>query len=81
MIPHLLIVDDETDIRNSLSRQYKLQGYDVEIADKSALEFLEKKPFQVVISDIKMPGIDGIELLRRIRIEYLMTRVIIMEVM
>ncbi len=76
----LLIVDDEPDIRNSLSRRYKLKGYEVETADggQSALALLEQKPFQVVISDIKMPGIDGIELLRRIRIEYPMTRVIMM---
>jgi DNA-binding NtrC family response regulator len=80
MSPKLLIVDDEPDIRNSLLRRYKLKGYDVDTADggESALALLERKPFQVVISDIKMPGIDGIELLRRIRIEYPMTRVIMM---
>jgi DNA-binding NtrC family response regulator len=80
MNPHLLIVDDEPDIRTSLLRRYTLKGYSVEVASggETALALLENKPFQVVISDIKMPGIDGIELLRRIRIEYPMTRVIMM---
>jgi DNA-binding NtrC family response regulator len=80
MIARLLIVDDESEIRNSLSRRYKLKGYSVDVADcgETALALLEKQPFQVAISDIKMPGMDGIELLRRIRIEYPMTRVIMM---
>jgi DNA-binding NtrC family response regulator len=80
MNPRILIVDDEADIRNSLKRRYQLKGYEVDTADQggSALALLEQKPYQVVISDIKMPGIDGIELLRRIRAEYPMTRVIIM---
>ncbi len=80
MNAHLLIVDDEPVICSALSRHYKLKGYDVDTADggEAALKVLETKPFQVVISDIKMPGIDGIELLRQIRIEYPMTRVIMM---
>jgi DNA-binding NtrC family response regulator len=80
MIPHLLIVDDEANLRNSLQRRYKLNEYDVDVADggAAALALLEKKQYHVVISDIKMPGIDGIELLRRIKNEYPMTRVIMM---
>ena len=80
MNPHLLIVDDEPEIRTSLSRRYVLKGYSVDVAEggESALALLESKPYQVVISDIKMPGMDGIELLRRIRSEYPMTRVIMM---
>jgi DNA-binding NtrC family response regulator len=76
----LLIVDDEAEIRNSLARRYRLKGYDVMVADgtASALSILESEPFQVVISDIRMPGSDGIELLRKIRVEYPMVRVIMM---
>lgn len=80
MNQHLLIVDDEADIRNSLSRRYKMKGYVVNTAEngETALTLLEKIPYQVVVSDIMMPGIDGIDLLYRIRIEYPMTRVIMM---
>jgi DNA-binding NtrC family response regulator len=78
MITRLLIVDDEPAIRNSLKRRYQLKDFEVDAAEsgEAALSLLERKPYQVVISDIKMPGIDGIELLRRIRAEYPMTRVI-----
>lgn len=80
MIPHILIVDDEVNIQNSLARRYKLKGYYIETANngKEALNLLEKKPFHVVISDIKMPVMDGVELLKKIREEYPMTRVIMM---
>jgi DNA-binding NtrC family response regulator len=80
MEPCILIVDDEPDIRSALARRYRLKGYSVETADngEGALTLLETKPYQVVISDIKMPRMDGIELLRRIRSEYPMTRVIMM---
>lgn len=79
MTASILIVDDEAAIRSSLSRHYRLKGYEVETADngRTALENLARVPRQVVISDIMMPEMDGIELLRRIRREYPMTRVII----
>ncbi len=74
----LLIVDDERELRNSLLRRYTLKGFEAETAENGnkALEKLEAKPYKVVISDIKMPGMDGVELLRKIRKEYPMTRVI-----
>jgi two-component system response regulator PilR (NtrC family) len=78
MSANLLIVDDEDEIRSSLSRRYRLKGFSADTADsaESALAILENKPFKVVISDIMMPGLGGIELLRKIREEYPMTRVI-----
>lgn len=79
MTASILIVDDEAAIRSSLSRHYRLKGYDVDTAEngRAALENLAVTPRQVVISDIMMPEMNGIELLRRIRREYPMTRVII----
>ena len=79
MTASILIVDDEAAIRTSLSRHYRLQGYNVDTAEngRAALENLAVTPRQVVISDIMMPEMNGIELLRRIRREYPMTRVII----
>jgi len=80
MSSRVLIVDDEADIRNSLARRYRLKGFVVDTADNgvSAVKLLSEQPYQVVISDIKMPGMDGIDLLRIIRTEYPMTRVIMM---
>jgi len=79
MTTSILIVDDEATIRSSLSRHYRLKGYEVDAAEngRAALQNLSRAPRQVVISDIMMPEMDGIELLRRIRREYPMTRVII----
>ncbi len=78
MTVSILIVDDEEAIRNSLARHFRLKGYDIETAEdgKAALDSLGAKPRQVVISDILMPRMNGVELLRRIRKEYPMTRVI-----
>lgn len=74
----ILIVDDEESIRNALARHYRLKGYDVDTAENgvAAMVKLAEQFWHVVISDIMMPQMDGIDLLRRIRSEYPMTRVI-----
>ncbi len=68
-VPSLLIVDDELHVRESLSRWFIEDGYEVEAASsaKEALALLGRRHFDVVITDIKMPGMDGLELLKRIR--------------
>jgi len=65
----LLIVDDELHVRESLSRWFIEDGYEVETSPdaKDALSTLSKKSFDVVITDIKMPGMDGVELQKRIK--------------
>jgi DNA-binding NtrC family response regulator len=65
----LLIVDDELHVRESLSRWFIEDGYEVEASEdaKEALSTLSKKNFDVVITDIKMPGMDGVELQKRIK--------------
>jgi len=65
----ILVVDDDSSIRNMLSIVLKKNGYDVACAENSeaALKRLKAKSFDMIISDIKMPGIDGIELLRKIK--------------
>jgi CheY-like chemotaxis protein len=76
----ILIVDDEPDIRDALSRHFRFMGYQVDTAANGnlALEHMEKVKVDIVISDIMMPERDGIQLLREIRREYPMTHVIMM---
>ena len=78
MSGHLLIVDDEIEIREMLARHYRLKQHEVTLAAdaQEALETLAQRRFDVVISDIKMPGMSGVDLLKAIRAEYPMTRVI-----
>lgn len=65
----ILIVDDEASIRNSLLQWFELDGYRVSTAAdaNSALLKLQEGPWDIVMLDIKMPGIDGLELQRRIK--------------
>lgn len=65
----LLIVDDETDFRESACRYLKRIGFRVDEAEdgEEALNITTNKKFDVVILDIHMPGMDGIEVLRRLQ--------------
>jgi DNA-binding NtrC family response regulator len=65
----ILIVDDDDFSRNPVTETLKRKGYDVEATGDgaSALELLAKDSFDLVVSDFKMPGMNGIELLERIR--------------
>lgn len=76
----LLIVDDDKAICRMLDMYFRRLGYDVELATngKEALHMLESRAIRVVISDISMPEMDGIELLTHVRTHYPMTRVIMM---
>lgn len=66
---NILIVDDDFSVRDILFQKLKLDGYncnDVDCAEK-ALDLVYTNSPDVVITDLKMPGMDGIELLRRIK--------------
>ncbi len=65
----ILIVDDEESVRDSLYNWFIDDGYCVECAEnaKKALSLLNDKDFDIVLADIKMPGMDGMEMHRRIR--------------
>ncbi|MBI5051090.1 MAG: sigma-54-dependent Fis family transcriptional regulator [Nitrospirae bacterium] len=65
----ILVIDDETIIRLSCERTLIPEGYEVKSAlgGKEGLEMLEKEPFTLVLLDLKMPDMDGIEVLKKIK--------------
>lgn len=75
----LMIVDDELIVRESLLNWFGKYGHEIHTAasGQEALEKIEQKPFQLLFVDIKMPGMDGLELLERVKAEYPDTLVVI----
>jgi len=69
MAERLLIVEDEDTLCGSLQRVFQREGYEVDIADsaESAFTLLEEKSYDLIITDIILPGISGIELLVKYR--------------
>ena len=69
MKDHILIVDDERSMREFLRITLRKEGYRVSTASNpfEALDLISKELFDLVITDIKMPQMDGIELLKRIK--------------
>jgi DNA-binding NtrC family response regulator len=65
----ILIVDDEESVRESLNLWFTEDGYRVDVAEnaKQALSILESDIFDIILTDLKMPGMDGLELLQRIK--------------
>lgn len=65
----ILVVDDEEDIREALEMILALEGYDVRTADcgAAAIARAEVEHFDLVITDLKMPGMDGVETLMALK--------------
>jgi CheY-like chemotaxis protein len=69
---NILIIDDEKDVRNVLKEVLERAGYDAIIAAnaREGLEKLESKGADLIITDVIMPGIDGVAAVKQIREDY-----------
>jgi DNA-binding NtrC family response regulator len=75
----ILVVDDEDIVRTSCSRTLSPEGYDVRLAKNGVegLKIANEERFDLVLTDLKMPDMDGIEVLRIIKEKWPETEVII----
>src|SRR5581483_10926138 len=64
--PRVLVVDDEASIRDLLSKTLALAEYEVDVAPdgRSALDRMRLYPYDLLIADLKMPGMDGLTVIR-----------------
>lgn len=69
MDPNILVVDDEQEIIDMVRRNLEIEGYSIdgETDPEEALETIKTGNYKIVITDIKMPEMDGVELLKRIK--------------
>ena len=76
----ILVVDDEKSIRTTLADILEEEGFEVTTADcgEKAVKLCEKLPFDVILMDVRMPGMDGFEAFRVIRRRRHDVRVIMM---
>ncbi len=67
--PHILLVDDDERLRNAADKVLSAEGYGVVTAasGREALELLKKEAFALVVSDLRLPDLDGIALLKQAR--------------
>lgn len=77
---HLLIVDDEANTLASLSRAFRLAGHEATVCDNAerALELAKSQPFDLILSDVVMPGKDGLSLLEDLKQQGVATPVVMM---
>jgi two-component system response regulator PilR (NtrC family) len=76
--PRILVVDDEKSMREFLSIMLRKDGYAVTAADggEQALEIIRREPFDVVITDVRMPRVDGLQILKAVKDAALDTAVV-----
>ncbi len=78
--PKILVVDDETQICRSVEKILAKSNYQVTLASSAqeALEKLAKESYSLLISDIVMPGQNGLELLKMVKKEWPLTKAVMM---
>lgn len=79
-MPTILVVDDQPGVREMLRLALRRAGHDVILADSGAgaLEVLRARPIDVLITDLNMPGIGGLELISAIRDDKPQLRIVLM---
>lgn len=79
MTNKVLIIDDEVNLRGLLARIIQLEGYSVTEADnaKNAWKLLEHETFQVVITDVKLPDVNGVDLTAKIKSSFPSVEIIV----
>jgi DNA-binding NtrC family response regulator len=75
----VLLVDDEEDLSLVLAERLQMRGFvaDGVISGQEALRLIENKDYDVMVVDIKMPGLDGLELMKRIKARNPRTQIIL----
>ncbi len=77
---NLLIIDDEEDFLDTIAKRLEMRGFDVTTASDGykALEAVKSKKYDIALLDLKMPGLDGFEVLRELKREHKYIEVIIL---
>ena len=72
VLPEILVIDDEVVVGNSIRKILKPKGYHVEHAETpdAAMEILSERPVDMILLDMKIPGVKGLDLLEAIREEH-----------
>ena len=75
---HILVVDDDPNTLASVARAFRMAGYEATVCDSAAraLQLMAATRFDVVLSDVVMPGMDGIAMLEQLRAAGVLTPVI-----
>jgi DNA-binding response OmpR family regulator len=70
-VPRILVIDDDPDVRRSLGKMLTRAGYEVVAAADGAagVELQHREPADVIITDIFMPGLDGLQTIRQLKKE------------
>lgn len=76
----VLLVDDEADFANTLAERLALRGITVAVATdgETALKMVDQHPPDAIVLDLKMPGLGGLEVLKRIKSKHKSIRVILL---